>query len=507
MFQQLLNALSPKRVLRNRTILQTPVKQEDEKDSTISSTYQTQNHNPSVTANTNTVATTTYQTHTPLETEFKDLPDLSSRSIDIWISKWKEYHGKHGIKSAISCISPGDKLQMREKETIGDDTETISEEEFDAMFSTNNEFIEYLESWNIVTTLTATKFFATKKMKMAYSEHFNDFTSEKVNLHISYFLAAVENKKTMLQNLNCGEKAKAQALINSLEPAILRTRVADLKGKTVRAVLKHITASMAYLEIYHEVHTELNPKVNTHNKHAKQHIQPTKAPEVIAIASTTDGYRANNVKFDNISCRNCRNKGHYASWCTEICGRCTPPCGLLAEECTKAIAIAKAEKAEYDSKRQTKVNNNKQINIISSSNNNTKPTHPLFLYDSGANMNCINDNTLMNNTSNPVPSTITTADNTSISVKQGGFFDHPCLYTPSFNNNLVTHDFLTNNNNNIILIYNNTLHITPINEYNKEYIEKISSDSSGTKINTNNDNLFFLTYNDLEQIFNTNRAV
>ena len=322
-----------------------------------------------------------------------------------------------------------------------------------------------------------------------------------------YFLAAVENKIKKFQNLNCGEKAKAQALINSLEPAILRTRVADFNEKTVRAVLKHITASMAYLEIYHEVHTELNPKVNTHNKHAKQHIQPTKAPEVIPIASTPDGYRANNVKFDNISCRNCRNKGHYASWCTEICGRCTPPCGLLAEECTKAIAIAKAEKAEYDSKRQTKVNNNKQININSSSNNNTKPTHPLFLYDSGANMNCINDNTLMNNTSNPVPSTITTADNTSISVKQGGFFDHPCLYTPSFNNNLVTHDFLTNNNNNIILIYNNTLHITPINEYNKEYIEKISSDSSGTKINTNNDNLFFLTYNDLEQIFNTNRAV
>ena len=54
-------------------------------------------------------------------------------------------------------------------------------------------------------------------------------------------------------------------------------------------------------------------------------------------------------------------------------------------------------------------------------------------------------------------------------------------------------------------MYNNTLSISPINECNTEYIEKISSDSSTINIKSNKDNLFFLTYNELEEILSNNR--
>ena len=169
------------------------------------------------------------------------------------------------------------------------------------------------------------------------------------------------------------------------------------------------------------------------------------------------------------------------------------------------MAIAQAEKAAYDAKRKTKVinNNNKSINN-SSTNNNPIITHPLFLYDTGANINCINDNKLLDLSPHSLTSTITTADNTSIAVNQGVFMDSPCIYTPMFDNNLISHNFLTNNNSNVLMIYNNILHIIPVTENNQQIFETIGSDNSSINIKQNENNLFFLNYKELEQIIDNN---
>jgi len=264
MYQQFMNMLSPKKVLRNRTILQTPVKKEEEDDEKDVPSSQLQPSKSTV-ASQDMAATSNYLTHTKLELDFTNLPDLSQYSIDTWILLWQQYHNQHGIKMAISCISLGDFIIMRLRETPIDQEELISEADFKSMFTTNEEFLEYLENWNITTTLTSTKNFAQSKMKMVACDQYSIFTEKNLNTHVSHFLAVVDNKRVMLKNLNCTEKDKALALINSLQPLILRSQVAELNGKTIRAVVKHIYSVMALLAIHYDISLKVNNK-NKQNK-------------------------------------------------------------------------------------------------------------------------------------------------------------------------------------------------------------------------------------------------
>ena len=449
------------------------------------------------TADLNT-AVTTILSHESSEKEFKNLADLSLYPIQAWLLKWNYYNTHAGLKPAISFLNPGDIIRICLKEKITKQKLT------DKYINNNSAFVKYLQEWNISTILSVTEFFEDPDLLMTTCDHYSKYTSKNVNAHISHFLEVLDTNEHLLYQLDCTEKDKAAALINSLQPLIFRKRVSEQKGKTIEAVLDNIQAVITTFELFHNIDREV--------KSSRQKHKPGLSTETKQSTGSVDGYKANNAvneKFSAVQCTNCSIKGHYATWCTEVCQRCSPNCDMMALECPKALAIAKAEKATYDAKRKAKViikSNNILLNTpIPTNNINTLHTIPTFLYDTGANINCITDDQLLQHTSashdtQTSISTITTANNNKISVKQGVFFDQPCLHTPSFNNNLVTHDFLTNNNNNVIMIYNNLLHIIPITKSNKENIGKISSDISSIHIKPNKDNLFFLSYNELDTI-------
>ena len=269
-----------------------------------------------------------------------------------------------GLKAAVQCINPGDIYRLAIRANI-------TEEEFIAKYINDNDgFIKFLEEYRISTTLSVPQFFANKDLIMPPSEHFTQYSQFKIDEHISHFLEVIKTKASTLQQLGCTEKEIAVALVNSLQPEIFKTAVSQQHGKTIAAVLENIDAVMVTFEIHQTIQTMSYPQ---------KHKQKSGAPLAETQNSTrVDSYKANSAihdKFHNVKCANCKSTGHYASWCTELCQRCSPSCGSTASECSKAMAIAQAEKAAYDAKRRK----TKKVIIINNNNNNFLIHVNLFL--------------------------------------------------------------------------------------------------------------------------------